>query len=137
MFKFALQNRIKAQSILFIVLMGFVQFSVAENKPVITLEEASKQVLKTSKGKILSAKTTNSNGQKTHRIQVLTPTGRVKIFQIPATNPRYKSDYYSQDRTNRNRINRYSNRYNNQGTNNLNTMPKNLSTTTSKDSKQK
>ncbi len=75
----------------------------AGNKDTISLEQASEMVRLQSKGKVLSARTTNFNGGKTHRIQVLTPSGRVKIFQIPIAeshfrkpqhynNPRYPHD---------------------------------------------
>ena len=48
------------------------------------LEQAAEHARKSSKGKVLSARTTNRRGENTHRIQVLTPSGRVKIYNIPA-----------------------------------------------------
>ena len=48
-----------------------------------SLAQASERVRNSTKGKILSAKTVNSNGQITHKIQVLTPSGRVKMIRVP------------------------------------------------------
>ncbi len=79
--------------------------NAADKKGSVSLEQASEMVRLQSKGKVLSARTTNFNGGKTHRIQVLTPSGRVKIFQIPSTkrvfiNPQKHVPRYSKDRTN-------------------------------------
>ncbi|MCB1595799.1 MAG: hypothetical protein KDI76_12890, partial [Xanthomonadales bacterium] len=49
-----------------------------------SLEDATEYVRSTSKGKVLSAKTNINEGKKSHRIQVLTPSGRVRVYQIDA-----------------------------------------------------
>lgn len=70
----------------------------AEKKQAMSLEEAAEFVRKSSKGKILSARTTKYKGETSHRIQVLTPSGRVKIIQVPIykfkSNKNYESDNY-------------------------------------------
>jgi len=115
----------KIQIIVIICLLGMVQSSYAENKQKLNLEQASESVRKASKGKILSAKTTHVNGVATHRIQVLTESGRVKIFQVPAFDKNTKTNnsnqyrdnnkpstnnYYSNDKTKKSSTNR--SRYN-------------------------
>lgn len=49
-----------------------------------SLDQAVKQVRKQTGGRILSAKTVSKKGQRTHRIKVLMPSGRVKIIHKPA-----------------------------------------------------
>lgn len=74
----------KAQMIIIVILLT-LSFGVHANRPM-NLEDATMHVRESTKGKILSAKTTVSQGQKVHRIQVLTQKGRVKIYRIPAQN---------------------------------------------------
>ena len=90
----------KIQTLLVILLLGFMQFSLAKKKDHTSLEEASEAVRKSTNGKVLSAKTTGDKGSQSHRIQVLTPSGRVKVYQVPASK---KKD----SRTNRNDKNRH------------------------------
>lgn len=95
-----------------ILLASFSQSTVARNKSNVSLEDASEFIREQSKGKVLSARTTNFNGEKKHRIQVLTPSGRVKIFQVPTyINPKQRRSNYNNgmgalDNTNKN-INKY------------------------------
>lgn len=60
-------------------------FGFAEKKLSVTLEQAAEDVRRSENGKVLSATTTYFNGQLSHRIQVLTPSGRVKIVQVPTS----------------------------------------------------
>ncbi len=68
---------------LFSMLLLTSSYVWAERKLSVTLEQAAENVRKSEKGRILSAKTTYFNGQISHRIQVLTPSGRVKIVKVP------------------------------------------------------
>ncbi len=61
------------------------QLSFAQGRKEVSLAQASEHIRNDTKGKILSAKTTEINGRKTHKIQVLTPSGRVKVYQIPVS----------------------------------------------------
>jgi hypothetical protein len=73
------------------ILLVASNFALAEKKLSVTLEQAAEQVRKSEDGKILSAKTTYFNGQLSHRIQVLTPSGTVKIIQVPTSNINYNN----------------------------------------------
>ena len=95
---------------IFVLLMLFLAsnptINAADKKNTVTLEQASEMVREQSKGKVLSARTTHFNGGRTHRIQVLTPSGRVKIFQVPMNKDKFKSQQahkprYSQDQMNK------------------------------------
>lgn len=113
----------------------------ANNKTPVSLEQASESIRKQSKGKVLSAKTTNFNGQRQHRIQVLTPSGRVKIFQVPAKLDDNRNRNISTQNQNRrqsvysNNQNR-SNFSNSRNTNNY-TAPENSNKTSKGNNKQK
>ena len=50
----------------------------------ISLDEAVAKARRNNKGKVLSAKTTRSDGRKVHRIKILTKDGRVKRIRIDA-----------------------------------------------------
>jgi len=76
----------KITSALLIGLLIVAPISLAQSKKEVSLADASKSVRLNTQGKILSAKTTQSNGRKTHKIQVLTPSGRVKTFRVPVNN---------------------------------------------------
>lgn len=80
------------QKAILIIVMAFMQVSLAAGNNNTSLEEASEQIRTSTQGKILSAKTIGNNNQKTHRIQVLTPSGRVKIYNVPATQNNRKGD---------------------------------------------
>jgi hypothetical protein len=57
--------------------------SYAKSPPKISLEQASEQIRKQSKGKVLSARTTRTiNGARIHKIKILTPNGRVKTHSV-------------------------------------------------------
>ena len=109
----------------------------AGKKGTISLEQASEMVRLQSKGKVLSARTTNFNGGKNHRIQVLTPSGRVKIFQIPIAESHFrKPQYYNSPRYQHDKTNirsNYSNHSNlsNYRTPNSHSTSKNNSTNSS------
>ncbi|MCF6319413.1 MAG: hypothetical protein L3J83_09090 [Proteobacteria bacterium] len=92
-------------ALLVLFLVSTSPLNAAGKKGSISLEQASEMARLQSKGKVLSAKTTNFKGGKTHRIQVLTPSGRVKIFKIPSNkgnsrNPQKHVPRYSNDRAN-------------------------------------
>jgi hypothetical protein len=88
---------ITIQSFLKVTLISMLLFTsnlvLAEKKLSVTLEQAAEHVRKAEDGKILSARTTYFNGQLSHRIQVLTASGRVKIVQIPTS--RLNSNNYT------------------------------------------
>lgn len=59
--------------------------SYAKSSTKISLEQASEQIRKQSKGKVLSARTTRTiNGTRIHKIKILTPNGRVKTHSVSA-----------------------------------------------------
>jgi len=119
----------KLTKISLIILLIFSQIAVAEKKFDITLKEASEFVRLQTNGKILSARTTNFNRLKAHRIQVLTTSGRIKIYQVPVNRQKnkpvtdyiYNGRYYSNDRS----VNIRSHYSNNRAQNNNFSMPKN------------
>jgi hypothetical protein len=74
---------VKITSALLIGLFLTVQLSFAQGRKEVSLAQASENIRNDTKGKILSAKTTEINGRRTHKIQVLTPSGRVKVYRIP------------------------------------------------------
>jgi len=57
---------------------------VADSSQGINLDQAVERVRKQTGGRILSAETVTRNGQRVHRIKVLTPDHRVVIREIPA-----------------------------------------------------
>lgn len=72
--------------------IGFGQFSYAKEEKPMNLEDATSFIQKNSQGKILSAKTLHKNGVNTHRIKVITPSGRVKVFKVPSNNSTKQSN---------------------------------------------
>jgi uncharacterized membrane protein YkoI len=52
----------------------------------ITLADAVEQVRSETGGEILSATTLREDGKRVHRIKVLLPDGRVRIFKVPESN---------------------------------------------------
>lgn len=60
---------------------SYIQLAQSGGK---TLNEAVESVKQQTGGRILSAKTVNKNGQRIHKIKVLLPSGKVRIFQINA-----------------------------------------------------
>jgi len=149
MFRLAL----KSQFLLFILVMGFGQSPVAAKKQQVSLEEASELIRHSTQGKILSARTTSKDNLKSHRIQVLTPSGRIKVYQVPANNNqnnqnnknnnhrdnRQGSNYLinpNQRNNSRSSHNRNSSSHNNRSNSNTNNRQKNQTrTSTSKRSK--
>jgi hypothetical protein len=74
---------------LFIIFTGVMimmaRNSYAKSSTKISLEQASEQIRKQSKGKVLSAKTKRTiNGERIHEIKILTPNGRVKTHSVRA-----------------------------------------------------
>lgn len=122
-------HQIKFNSILKIALILMLSSaSIVQAK--VSLEDAANQAKKQTNGKILSAKTTRRLGTKVHRIQVLTPSGRVKIFHVPANNdkngkPRTNDDSQYQNKSrssNRQPTSQYQSR-NSQSNQNRNNRP--------------
>ncbi|MCF6319607.1 MAG: hypothetical protein L3J83_10095 [Proteobacteria bacterium] len=110
-------NRLsKIPLILMLLLSNSSILYAAGKKDTISLEQASEMVRLQSKGKVLSARTTNFNGGRAHRIQVITPSGRVKIFQIPIAESHFrKPQHYNNPRYPHDKTNirsNYSNRSN-------------------------
>ncbi len=103
-------NRLpKIFALLLLMLTIGLPVNAADKKKIVSLEQASELVRQQSEGKVLSARTTNFNGNRTHRIQVLTPSGRVKIFQIPLNKDRFKSQQANKSRYSLNRANMSNN----------------------------
>lgn len=50
----------------------------------ISLDEAAARVRKKTGGRVLSADTTSSRGDAVHRIKVLLPSGRVRVYLVDA-----------------------------------------------------
>lgn len=78
-------------SVVLILLVSISSITVAKDKLDVSLEDASEYIRAQSNGKVMSARTTNFNGLKMHRIQVLEPSGRVKVFQVPANRSHHKN----------------------------------------------
>ncbi|MCB1586342.1 MAG: hypothetical protein R3F25_06500 [Gammaproteobacteria bacterium] len=76
--------KLKPLFVILLLLCSFSAFSQIKNNNEMSLEDATEYVRSTSKGKVLSAKTNVNQGKKSHRIQVLTPSGRVRVYQIDA-----------------------------------------------------
>ncbi len=49
-----------------------------------SLKQAISHIKQQSGGRILSAKTVSERGQALHKIKVLLPSGKVRVFRIPA-----------------------------------------------------
>lgn len=110
----------KMKLLIIMTLLFSIPISYAQNDEV-SLEQASETIRKESKGQVLSATTKNYNGVKTHRIQVLTESGRVKVYQVPANknaqpNPRQPQN--NDSRYNRPNNSNSSNNYRNKNPNN-------------------
>jgi len=124
--------------ILITVLISLVTIVQAQTSKSVSLEDASKSIQSKSNGKILSAKTSFLNNQKTHKIKVLLPSGRIKVYQIPANkSPRKQRNQQRNDRYQSNdyRQNQSSQHHNNQRSNaptrqmkRLNPQPRNTTT---------
>jgi|GEM_PF-5562746 len=71
--------------IVLITFLGLIPAYAAKKQVPFSLEQASEYARKESNGKVLSAKTTMANGEKIHRVQIVTPSGRVKIYQLPTS----------------------------------------------------
>ena len=54
------------------------------------LDEAAKQAAKSNNAKVLSAKTVNQGGRKTHEIKLLTNKGVVKTVKVPGNKKKKK-----------------------------------------------
>ena len=130
--------------------MGFGQFAVAAKKQQTSLEEASELIRHSTQGKVLSARTTGKGDLKSHRIQVLTPSGRIKVYQVPANNNqnnknnnrrdnRQNTNYFvnpnKQDNSRSSRNRNSSSKNNRSSSNTNNKQKKQTRTSTSKQSK--
>jgi len=73
-------------SLLYSLLPGAA--AAGEHKNGFTLDEAVHEIRAQTGGRILSAKTTRSNGKRIHQIRVLTKDGRVRHFQLEANRKR-------------------------------------------------
>ncbi len=104
---------IKLYSAVLIGLLLIAPITTAKNNKEVSLAEASQAIRLETKGKIISARTMNSNGHSTHKIQVLTPSGRVKTFRVPVNqnnhNSRNNSSHQRPDSYNRNYQKKQSN----------------------------
>jgi hypothetical protein len=79
--------------------------SYAKSSPKISLEQASEQIRKQSKGKVLSARTTRTiNGARIHKIKILTPNGRVKTHSVRARESLQNNNFST---NNKNGVNTY------------------------------
>jgi len=65
-------------------LFGTTSAEDYKDKNGFTLDEAVSKIRAQTHGRILSAKTARSNGERTHQIRVLTKDGRVQRFQLRA-----------------------------------------------------
>lgn len=61
---------------------------VAVRASALTLHQASVRVKRETGGRILSSRTVHKNGTAIHRIKVLMPSGKVRIFNINANSGR-------------------------------------------------
>ncbi len=50
----------------------------------LSLDQAVSQVRRDTGGRVLSAETVQRNGQRVHRIKVLTPENRVRVYYVDA-----------------------------------------------------
>lgn len=69
-----------------LILFNVFSSEALAQKSSVSLEEASEMIRHSTQGKVLSAKTNDNNGAQSHRIRVLTPSGRVKVYNVPANN---------------------------------------------------
>ncbi len=72
---------------LFLLLITLSPVCWAEGEPVpskLSLDEATKQVLKEGNKRVLGASTETINGKETHIIKVLTPDGHIQHYKIDA-----------------------------------------------------
>ncbi len=58
--------------------------TVAARERAETLDEAVARIRRETGGRILRAETVTRNGERVHRIKVLLPDGRVKIYTVKA-----------------------------------------------------
>ena len=118
----------KIKLLLTLLLLCFMQFAVAKDE--ISLEQASESIRKESKGQVVSATTSTHKGVKTHRIKVLTKSGRVKVYNVPVSKNGSSKEY--NNRYNQSKESKNSTNYRNKTSNN---NSKNRKTTTSKKQK--
>lgn len=73
--------------VLFLLLTALSSACWAEGEPVpakVSLDEATKQVLKEGNKRVLGASTETIDGKETHIIKVLTPDGHIQHYKIDA-----------------------------------------------------
>jgi uncharacterized membrane protein YkoI len=66
------------------ILLGLSLSLAAGPAAALSLQEAVAQVERETGGKILSAETIRVGSGVVYRIKVLTPDGRIRVFQLPA-----------------------------------------------------
>ena len=117
----SLQFLFSVKVIVCTVFLLYGSFGFAKNSS-LSLEQASKQIQTQSQGKILSAKTLHDNHQHTHRIKVLLPSGRIKVYKLPATVPNNQPQVEKKYNNNyqRPRSNSYYNQHDNKPSHNSN-----------------
>ena len=49
-----------------------------------SLNDAAQSIKQQTGGRILSTKTVNKNGQRVHKIKVLLPSGKIRVFSVNA-----------------------------------------------------
>lgn len=103
----------KIRLLLLILILGISQIAVSKDSNPMSLEEASDHIRETTNGKVLSARTVRSKNSKSHRIQVLTPTGRVKVYMVPAQERNNKQNFFQRSENNFDKNRRYTNDKNN------------------------
>lgn len=74
-----MKYRIIMNTLLFILIL-----TVSSVASATTLNQAKSQVARQTKGKVVSAYTTNKGGRKIHVIKVVTPKGKVRVVRVPA-----------------------------------------------------
>ncbi len=80
----SMHARTSARAWLLALFMACSVVTVSAEAQTRTLQQAVAEVESQTGGKILSAETIRVGKQVIYRIKVLTPEGRIQIFQIPA-----------------------------------------------------
>jgi len=99
--------------LIIMTLLLLMPFSYANNDDEVSLEQATESIRKESQVQVLSATTNNYRGVKSHRIQVLTESGRVKVYQVPANKNEQPNSNKYQNNNNRSNNSNNSNTSNN------------------------
>ena len=70
--------------------ISLLVFFVPASAYAVELDEAAKQAAKNNNAKVLSARTINQGGGKTHEIKLLTNKGVVKTVRVPDNSKKKK-----------------------------------------------